>query len=36
MSKHTPLSDLRKSYEQGTLEEHDSASEPSRQFEAWL
>ena len=30
MSTNTPLSDLRKSYEQGTLEEHDSASEPER------
>jgi pyridoxamine 5'-phosphate oxidase len=36
MSKHTPLSDLRKSYEQGTLEEHESASEPMQQFGDWL
>ena len=32
----TPLSDLRKSYEQGSLEEHEVASEPLRQFEDWL
>jgi pyridoxamine 5'-phosphate oxidase len=31
-----PLSDLRKSYEQGSLEEHEVASEPLRQFEDWL
>ena len=31
-----PLSDLRKSYEQGTLEEHQVASEPLRQFQDWL
>ena len=36
MNKGTPLSDLRKSYEQGSLEEHDSASEPLKQFETWL
>ena len=36
MSKNAPLSDLRKSYEQGALEEHESASEPLKQFEAWL
>ena len=36
MSKNAPLSDLRKSYEQGTLEEHDSANEPLQQFETWL
>ncbi|WP_418648150.1 pyridoxamine 5'-phosphate oxidase [Thauera butanivorans] len=36
MSNHIPLSDLRKSYEQGALDEHESASEPLRQFEGWL
>lgn len=36
MSTGTHLSDLRKSYEQGALEEHDAASEPLQQFEAWL
>ena len=36
MNKDTPLSDLRKSYEQGALEEHESASEPLKQFESWL
>lgn len=36
MKKDTPLADLRKSYEQGALEEHESASEPLKQFEAWL
>lgn len=32
----TPLSDLRKSYEQGSLEEHQVASEPLLQFQDWL
>lgn len=32
----TPLSDLRKSYEQGSLEEHQIASEPLVQFQDWL
>ena len=36
MSNGTPLADLRKSYEQGALEEHESANEPLHQFEAWL
>ena len=36
MKKDTALADLRKSYEQGALEEHESASEPLKQFEAWL
>ena len=36
MKKGTPLADLRKSYEQGALEEHESASEPLKQFESWL
>lgn len=36
MTERTPLSDLRKSYEQGALEEHETASEPLRQFEAWM
>lgn len=36
MTDRTPLSDLRKSYEQGALEEHQTASEPLRQFEAWM
>ena len=36
MKKDTPLADLRKSYEQGALEEHESASEPLKQFESWL
>ena len=31
-----PLSDLRKSYEQGSLEEHQVAGEPLRQFQDWL
>jgi pyridoxamine 5'-phosphate oxidase len=31
-----PLSDLRKSYEQGSLEEHQVASEPLVQFQEWL
>lgn len=31
-----PLSDLRKSYEQGSLEEHQVASEPLAQFQDWL
>ena len=36
MTDHTPLSDLRKSYEQGALEEHETASEPLMQFQEWL
>ena len=36
MTEHTPLSDLRKSYEQGALEEHETASEPLMQFQEWL
>ncbi len=36
MSDNTPLSDLRKSYEQGTLDEHQTASEPLVQFQGWL
>ncbi len=31
-----PLSDLRKSYEQGSLEEHQVAGEPLHQFQDWL
>nr|MBL8457628.1 pyridoxal 5'-phosphate synthase [Zoogloeaceae bacterium] len=30
------LADLRKSYEQGSLEEHEIASEPTRQFRVWF
>jgi pyridoxamine 5'-phosphate oxidase len=36
MSENTPLSDLRKSYEQDTLDEHETASEPLLQFQTWL
>lgn len=36
MNKDTPLADLRKNYERGALEEHESASEPLKQFETWL
>ena len=36
MNKDTPLADLRKNYEHGALEEHESASEPLKQFETWL
>ena len=36
MTEHTPLSDLRKSYELGALEEHETASEPLIQFQEWL
>jgi pyridoxamine 5'-phosphate oxidase len=36
MTEHTPLYDLRKSYEQGALEEHETASEPLMQFQEWL
>lgn len=36
MSTNTSLPDLRKSYEQGTLEEHESANEPMHQFAGWL
>lgn len=30
------LADLRKSYEQGSLEEHEIASEPTKQFRSWF
>ncbi len=36
MTNKTPLSDLRKSYELGSLEEHEVASEPLKQFQSWL
>ncbi|ENO84105.1 pyridoxamine 5'-phosphate oxidase [Thauera linaloolentis] len=36
MSTTPPLSDLRKSYEQGTLDEREAASAPQQQFETWL
>ena len=36
MSEMTPLSDRRKSYEQGTLDEKQMASEPLAQFASWL
>lgn len=36
MTSHIPLSDLRKNYELGTLEEDQVASEPLRQFQTWL
>ncbi len=36
MSNKTPLSDLRKSYELGSLEEHEVANEPLKQFQSWL
>ena len=36
MNENTPLSDLRKSYEQDTLDVHETASEPLLQFQAWL
>ena len=36
MNEKTPLSDLRKNYEQDTLDEHETASEPLLQFQAWL
>ena len=36
MNENTPLSDLRKSYEQDTLDEHETASEPLLQFQTWL
>lgn len=36
MNKNTPLSDLRKSYEQDTLDEQETASEPLLQFQTWL
>ncbi len=32
----TPLSDLRKSYERGALEDHEVASEPLLQFREWF
>ncbi len=36
MSDKTSLSDLRKSYELGSLEEHEVASAPHKQFQSWL
>ena len=36
MSKDTSLADLRKSYEQGSLDDADLAGEPLAQFGAWL
>jgi pyridoxamine 5'-phosphate oxidase len=36
MSELDRLSDLRKSYELGTLEDHEAAGEPLLQFRAWL
>lgn len=36
MSSTTPLSDLRKNYEKGSLEEDQVASEPLHQFQTWL
>ena len=36
MSDNLPLADRRKSYEQGTLDENETASEPLAQFQAWL
>lgn len=36
MANKRPLSDLRKSYELGSLEEHEAAGEPLHQFQAWL
>lgn len=36
MSEMTPLSDRRKSYEQGTLDEKQMAGEPLAQFASWL
>jgi pyridoxamine 5'-phosphate oxidase len=36
MTDRTPLSDLRKSYELGALDEHETASEPMLQFRDWF
>lgn len=36
MSDKFKLSDLRKSYEQGSLDEHETASEPMKQFRDWF
>ena len=36
MSNHSNLSDERKSYERGALEEAEAALDPLRQFEAWM
>jgi len=36
MAENRPLSDLRKSYELGSLEEHEAAGEPLHQFQSWL
>ncbi|MGB0128830.1 MAG: pyridoxamine 5'-phosphate oxidase [Rhodocyclaceae bacterium] len=36
MSDQVPLSDLRKSYQLGELDEHQTAAEPQAQFQAWL
>ena len=36
MTDRIPLSDLRKSYELGSLDEHDAASEPLLQFRDWF
>ena len=36
MSEPGPLSDLRKSYELGTLEDEEAAREPLLQFRAWF
>lgn len=36
MSNQPPLSDLRKSYELGSLEESEVSSEPLKQFQTWL
>ena len=33
---HTPLSDLRKSYEMGSLEDNEAAAEPLNQFRVWF
>jgi pyridoxamine 5'-phosphate oxidase len=36
MTEHSKLSDERKSYERGALEETDAAADPLRQFQAWM
>jgi pyridoxamine 5'-phosphate oxidase len=36
MSDQVPLSDLRKSYQLGELDEHQAADEPQAQFQTWL
>ena len=36
MSDNPPLADLRKDYQQGTLDEQETASEPLLQFQTWL